>query len=101
MSFVGSADEALDELGCEPYDVVVSDMRMPKIDGARLLARVRELYPTTVRIVLSGQAEMEMVARAAAVAHRLLAKPCDADALVAVIERACTLQEMTARVELN
>jgi putative nucleotidyltransferase with HDIG domain len=51
--------------------------------------------------VLSGQAELRTVARAAGVAHRLLAKPCEIDDLTCVIERSCALQDITARVELN
>lgn len=101
MSFVTSGEDALARLGSEPHDIVVSDLRMPGMDGATLLARVRETHPATVRIVLSGQAELRMVARAAGVAHRLLAKPCEIDELTRVIERSCALQEITARVELN
>jgi HD-like signal output (HDOD) protein len=101
MSFVSSGEEALELLACEPQDVVVSDLRMPGMDGATLLAHVREANPTAVRIVLSGQAELRMVARAAGVAHRLLAKPCEIEDLTRVIERSCALQEITARVEMN
>lgn len=101
MSFVTNGEEALTQLEREPHDIVVSDLRMPGMDGATLLARVREMDPTTVRIVLSGQAELRMVARAAGVAHRLLAKPCEIDELTRVIERSCELKEISARVELN
>ena len=54
-----------------------------------------------MRIVLSGQAELRTVARAAGVAHRLLAKPCDIDELTRMIERSCALREIIDRVELN
>jgi HD-like signal output (HDOD) protein len=101
MSFVSSGEEALELLASDPHDVVVSDLRMPGMDGAALLSRVRESNPTAVRIVLSGQAELRMVARAAGVAHRLLAKPCEIEDLTRVIERSCALQEITARVEMN
>ena len=83
----------------EAQNVVVSDLRMPGVDGATLLARVRELDPAAVRIVLSGQADLEMLARAAGVAHRLLAKPCEVDDLVEMIDRSCALQELITRVE--
>src|SRR5690349_22769547 len=42
-----------------PFAVVVSDMRMPEMDGARFLAKVNEIAPQTVRMVLSGQADLE------------------------------------------
>ncbi len=101
MTFVTSAQDALDVLDDEPQDIVVSDLRMPGMDGATLLARVREDYPGTVRIVLSGQADLPTVARAAGVAHRLLVKPCEVDELTRVIARSCSLKEITERVELE
>ncbi len=99
MTFVPGAAEAIEVLEGEAQNVVVSDLRMPGVDGAALLARVRELDPTAVRIVLSGQADLEMLARAAGVAHRLLAKPCEVDDLVEMIDRSCVLQELITRVE--
>ncbi len=101
MSFVVSGEEALARLEAEPHDVVISDLRMPGMDGASLLELVRDRCPAAVRIVLSGHAEMRMVARAAAAAHRLIAKPCDTQDLARVIERSCALQEIAARVELD
>ena len=101
MTFVPSGEKALAALDAQPYDIVVSDLRMPGVDGASLLELVRERCPAAVRIVLSGHAEMKMVARAAAAAHRLIAKPCDTQDLVRVIERSCALQEMAAQVELD
>jgi HD-like signal output (HDOD) protein len=99
MTFVADANEALAVLAEKSHDVIVSDLRMPGIDGAALLARVREVDPAAVRIVLSGQADLEMLARAAGVAHRLLAKPCEVEDLVEMIDRSCALQELTTRVE--
>jgi putative nucleotidyltransferase with HDIG domain len=101
MSFVNSGAAALSVLDEQEHDVVISDLRMPGMDGAALLAAVRESHPVAVRIVLSGQAELRTVARAAGVAHRLLAKPCEVDELTRVIERSCALREITDRVELN
>src|SRR5258708_18407653 len=54
MEFVSSGPEALDCLAKNPADVIVSDMRMPGMDGWQLLAEVKRLYPQTVRLVLSG-----------------------------------------------
>ena len=54
MHFVGSGDEALrlmEERGCE---VVISDMRMPGMNGAQLLTELKDRYPGTVRLILSG-----------------------------------------------
>ena len=87
MSFAASGDDALDRLEREVYDVIVSDMRMHGMDGATLLGLVERSQPGAVRIVLSGSAERDVVARAAAVAHRFLAKPCDVDELARLVER--------------
>lgn len=101
MSFVTSGEDALAVLDATPHDVVVSDLRMPGMDGASLLEEVRHRCPAAVRIVLSGHAEMRMVGRAAAAAHRLIAKPCETDVLARVVERSCALQDMAVRVELD
>jgi HD-like signal output (HDOD) protein len=86
MALGGAA--ALRELDAgAPFDVVVSDMRMPDIDGATLLEHVRDRSPETVRIVLSGQTELDAALSAVPVAHQFLAKPCDRDELVGAIER--------------
>ena len=62
-----------------PYAVVISDMRMPDMDGADFLAMVREVSPDTVRIAITGYADIETAARAinAGNIFRFLNKPCD------------------------
>src|ERR1700690_3452566 len=88
MLFVTSGAAALAEMEQAPVDVIVSDMRMPGMDGGTLLGHVKERHPSTVRIVLSGYAEREAVSRVMSVAHQFLSKPAEADAVRAVIERA-------------
>jgi HD-like signal output (HDOD) protein len=92
MSFAGSAQAALELLAVTPVDVVVSDMRMPHMDGAEFLRRVQELDPGAARLVLSGHADPDMLERAAPVAQQYLAKPCSADRLQDVLARVCELQ---------
>jgi putative nucleotidyltransferase with HDIG domain len=94
MAFALGGQAALDELSRGTFDVVVSDMRMPGIDGVALLRRVKELYPATARIILSGHAEREAVINALPVAHQFLSKPCDAEVLRSVVERAFGLQKL-------
>ncbi|MES2642661.1 MAG: response regulator [Myxococcota bacterium] len=94
MSFARTGEEALKVLETEPYDVVVSDMRMPRMDGATLLREVKERYPRVVRIVLSGHTEMEAALRTVPIAHQFLGKPCEADRLRSVIQRTCDLQDL-------
>ncbi|MEQ1504325.1 MAG: response regulator [Myxococcota bacterium] len=92
MVFVTSGADALTELQRGPFDVIVSDMRMPGMDGAALLTKVKERHPSVARVVLSGHAEQDALVRALPVAHQFMSKPCDAEALRVAIERTCNLQ---------
>lgn len=83
------------------YDVVVSDMRMPVMDGAQFLDRVREVTPQTVRIVLSGHSDLEMTSRSARSAHRYLAKPCSPDDLKEAISKAFCLRDRFSQPDLQ
>jgi HD-like signal output (HDOD) protein len=94
MLFATSGKAALEELARAPVDVIVSDMRMPVMDGAELLGHVRDLYPETARIVLSGHAEREAIARVVSVAHQFMSKPTDANTVRIVIERTCRFQAL-------
>ena len=94
MEFVTSGEAALLALKERAFDVVVTDLRMPGMDGAELLGHIREQFPGTARIVLSGYSEPALAARAAPVAYRVLGKPCNAKELAATIERVCTLQDL-------
>ncbi len=76
------------------FDVIVTDLRMPVVDGATLLRHVQHSSPSTVRIVLSGHSELESVLRIVPVAHQFLTKPSDAVVLKEAIERACNLQAL-------
>ena len=87
-----AAMDALQTLTRTPFDVVVSDMRMPGMDGAKLLKEVQGRFPHIVRIVLSGQSDQNMIDQARGAAHQYLAKPCQPDKLKATISRACDLR---------
>ena len=81
MEFCEGAEQALAAMAAAPFDVIVTDLQMPGMDGAELLTRVRDLYPDTVRIVLSGQSEQERILQAVGTAHQYLSKPCDPEFL--------------------
>ncbi|GAA3334795.1 response regulator [Amorphoplanes nipponensis] len=87
MAFVSDGAEALELLAREPHDVVVSDMRMPGMDGAELLTAVSRRHPEVARVVLSGHIEPAAAIQVAVAGHRFLTKPSDADSLIAVIEQ--------------
>jgi response regulator RpfG family c-di-GMP phosphodiesterase len=71
-----------------PFALVVSDMRMPVMTGVQFLAKAREMRPDTVRMILSGQADLQAMIAAVNEGHiyRFLSKPCPADQLLAAIE---------------
>jgi CheY-like chemotaxis protein len=87
MAFAGSGAEALDLLAQAPHDVVVSDMRMPGMDGAELLTHVSERHPEVARVVLSGHTEPEAAIRVAVAGHRFLTKPCEAENVIRVVDQ--------------
>jgi HD-like signal output (HDOD) protein/CheY-like chemotaxis protein len=101
MFFVESGELALEKIRTWQLDAVVSDMRMPGMDGAELLTKVRAIQPDTLRIVLSGQMDENTACRAAAAAHRFLAKPCETETLIATLSRALELQEQLSSDELR
>jgi HD-like signal output (HDOD) protein len=92
MVFASSGQAALEEVVRATFDVVVSDMRMPVMDGATLLGRIREHDPTTIRMILSGFADRAAIARARSVAQQFFDKPCDLNELSRAIDRACELR---------
>lgn len=91
---------ALDLLEKASFDVVVTDMRMPGMDGVTLLEKIAGRYPDTVRIVLSGQSDMESVVKAAGITHQYLSKPCPIETLKSTVSRAVSLRQMVRSAAL-
>ncbi|MGH9497086.1 MAG: response regulator [Candidatus Sulfotelmatobacter sp.] len=101
MEFAVGGEAALKACEAATFDVVVSDMRMPGMDGATLLGHIRDRFPTSARIILSGYSEITLATRAIPVAHRFLSKPCNASELKAAIERVCALQDIMGSEEIQ
>lgn len=89
--FVSSGEQALAELAQQHFDAIVSDMCMPKMDGAQLLAAVRERHPEVIRLCVGEAGDDEAFLRAVPVTHQFLRKPCNPDIVREVIDRACSL----------
>jgi len=92
MIFVESGQAALDVLQDQEMDVIVSDIRMPGMDGAALFARIKDEYPGTIRIALSGQVDLNEVIRSVRAVHQYISKPCRGETLIAKIESAVRSQ---------
>jgi HD-like signal output (HDOD) protein len=101
MEFANSGPAALADLKSRPFDVVVTDMRMPGMDGAMLLSEIRQLHPQIVRIVLSGHSDQELVLSSVGPAHQYLSKPCDPELLKQTIMRACALRDLLSNTSLT
>lgn len=94
MVFATDGLEALEVASTTPFDVVVTDMRMPNMNGAELLESFRKQHPMTARFILSGYADVEDVMRAVPIAHQYLSKPCPPDVLEGAVERALRLKDL-------
>lgn len=96
----GSGEDALAMLAESCFDVVVTDIRMPGMDGVELLERIKADHPGIVRIVLSGYTEAEAVISTLGPSHQYLSKPCDPGTLRRTLQRACALQDVLCSEEL-
>jgi HD-like signal output (HDOD) protein/CheY-like chemotaxis protein len=88
MAFVESGEKALEAMAKTAYSVVVTDMRMPGMNGAQLLGEISKSHPKSVRIILSGHADKNLIVQCVGTAHQFLSKPCEPEALKAAVERA-------------
>ena len=93
--------EAFDLLASNPVQVIVSDQRMPDMSGTEFLAKVRELYPDTVRMVLSGYTDLATITEAInrGSIYRFLTKPWNDDELRGHIEAAFRAHERQGDAE--
>ena len=82
--------QALDLLAHSRFDVVVSDMRMPGMDGVELMTEIRRRHPHMSRIIISGISDQEEIARCLETTHQFLSKPVREQELVATL--ACIRQ---------
>lgn len=94
MYFALSGAEALEIMSKNPIDILVTDMRMPQMNGAELLNIVIAKYPNTIRIILSGHSDEEMILKSVRTAHKFIAKPTDTDSLITAINRTLQLREL-------
>jgi YesN/AraC family two-component response regulator len=84
--YASSANEALNILASQKIDVIITDYKMPGVDGLELLSIIKEKYPDTKRILLTGQSENEVFESAKDIAHSYLSKPCPVSDIINAIE---------------
>jgi HD-like signal output (HDOD) protein/CheY-like chemotaxis protein len=101
MVFVDSGAKALETMAQSPFDVVVADMRMPLMSGVELLYEVMKRYPLTIRLILSGHSDNQLILKAMGDTHQYLSKPCDSETLQAVLRRAMSSAGILHNTELK
>jgi HD-like signal output (HDOD) protein/CheY-like chemotaxis protein len=101
MVFASGGGPGLEALAKGAFDVVVSDIRMPGMDGPEFLRHVRDRYPETARIVLSGQADHAAFLSILGTAQLYLSKPCPAEMLVATLEKCLATRQVVAAGEVR
>lgn len=95
-----SGQEALELLDEEPVDIIVSDLRMPEMDGSQFLERAKVQCPNSIRFILSGYADQDLMLKATGVAHRYLTKPCDSQELIDAIRQVFETRSLMANEEI-
>jgi HD-like signal output (HDOD) protein/CheY-like chemotaxis protein len=95
-----SGRAALDLLRSERFDVLITDMQMPVVSGEEVLARARETNPATVRVLLSGYADLKAGFRSVSLAHQYLAKPCSIPELREMLSRAAATRATLGQEDL-
>jgi two-component system, probable response regulator PhcQ len=91
-----SAEEALEMLLTGFYDVIVADENMPGMKGSDFLLRARELYPGIIRIMLTGNADLDLAVKLInhGDIYRLFSKPCDSRELLLSIRQALQYRDL-------
>ncbi|HWR40691.1 MAG TPA: HDOD domain-containing protein [Patescibacteria group bacterium] len=96
IHLAGSGAEALECMANEKIDMIISDMRMPEMDGHQLLRQVRDLYPQTLRVILSGYSDENVIFRSLldGSARLYLLKPWENERLLQVVANMLKMQDL-------
>ena len=95
-----TAFDALERIRETDYDAIVSDIKMPGMDGLALLHEIRELRPRTPTLMITGHGERDLAVQALrGGAYDFVQKPIDRDYFVASLERAIELRRLARQVE--
>lgn len=101
MEFLEGGQAAMDRMRDGTFDAIVCDMRMPNVDGAQVLTEASKRNPESIRFILSGYAEQEVLLHALGPAHRLLSKPASAEDVVGSLENAFALRDLLPSTALR
>lgn len=93
IEYATSGKEALSKIQSKNFDVVITDLFMPEIDGIELLEKVKESQPNTVRIMMTGHIDSSLEKLKNDIAHIILSKPIKNDALIDTIRNCISNKE--------
>lgn len=96
-----SGADALEILSRENLDIVISDLRMPVMDGVALLGIVAQQSPATLRIAITGDADPVLCQQATLVAHQFIAKPIDPQELTRIINQATEVSRLIIKPDVR
>lgn len=99
--FVDTGLRALEALEERDFNALVTDMRMPGMDGMTLLKQVALRYPHILRVVLSGHSDLEAEVQSAGIAHCYFAKPCSFDRLKVALQQSLRTRVSVPTKERN
>jgi HD-like signal output (HDOD) protein/ActR/RegA family two-component response regulator len=101
ISTAASGEEGVRLLSSRPFDVVVTDLTMPGMDGLQFLAHVVRSQPDCARIIISGYADRLKVARCLFVGHRYFNKPCDMKSLGKLLMRLASFRDVISNEKVR
>lgn len=93
IEFVSNASDALSAMRKKHYDIIISGLLTSGMNGVVLLEKIRSKYPDTIRFMLAGCGNKNLIDKAVRCVHQFISKPCSADALEQMIERSFELRE--------
>ncbi len=96
-----SAADALDIMARESIDIIISDLRMPIMDGVTLLGIVSKQSPSTLRIAITGDADPILCQQATLVAHQFIAKPIEPQDLARIINQAVGVSSLVMKPDVK
>ena len=94
MSFAQSASDGLELLAQIQFDVVVSDLNMPGMNGLEFLKEVRERHPLSARVMYSSTCDQRSILECFCVVHQFLPKPCPTELIKATVQRAAMIRSL-------
>lgn len=92
VSFAANAIQALEIITAKPVDVIVTDVRMPGMNGIELIHKIQETHPATIPIAVSGHCSTSDAVSLLRTGIRFFSKPCDIEKLILLIRHVLRLQ---------